>query len=178
MRLLRKLYEGTDRTWIVVMEVPREEYKRLYSETAKTFPDLERDVYVPHITLLYLGRDVVGEERELREAFGRVLAVVGEPGIGVLRGRIFDRSGRSEGRWPIVVEVGSVYLQRLNALLLRAFNEYQVQAQFLEYVPHITMGYSVVEPTALQKKYIGKEFGEVDMSGWKISLMCGEVEVM
>lgn len=174
--LFEVVSEEHRKSWIVSMSFPNDAYRKLRKVIVGILPDLPEQEDGPHITVMYLGKKVNPTDREaMIEAFNGAVKLAGKPAITIGRVETFQPTESSDWKTPVVIEVVSDYLQRLNAIVVRAMNPYNTQKQFPDYRPHITIGYLNRDLTSAEKAALWNlKLPEVSLGDLKVALMIGD----
>ena len=111
----------------------------------------------PHITALYMGRGHTAEEvQSIAESAVDALRAAPRPMAIPTKVSFFPPGPSSEGRTPIIMLFDPARLEPINTRLLRATAKANNQNQFVDYRPHMTLGYLPREVTMVEAAMLGQ----------------------
>lgn len=132
-------------------------YARMRSEAEAILGSPLEDGGEPHITSLYMGKGHTEESvQSIAEAAVPALREATRPMAVPGKVSTFPISPSSEGRTPVILLFDPQRLEPIHVRLLRATAKYNNQNQFVDYRPHMTLGYLPREIDPLELAMLGQ----------------------
>jgi len=126
-----------------------------------------------HVTLLYLGKGLSGDDVADLRAIAAGALSSGSLSVDVVGVDTFPATENSEGRVPVILRIQSDALSDMHDRLLRRTTAINRQNQFDDYLPHMTLGYwTGAEPPTLPKTGVPKT-----LTLERVALVVGDDEV-
>jgi 2'-5' RNA ligase len=143
--IIEALVDREDPGLIFMFELPwlTEAQSKIQLDVEAILGQKLEDTGRPHITMLYMGKGHSPEDLDLvTKAADLVLSKVKYPIVRPAYVGSFPVSPSSEGRTPVILNLDPESLEDINVKLLRVTAKHNNQNQFVEFSPHMTIGYA------------------------------------